>query len=104
MNSAHARNSDPITSHKAADSVNNITDLQNRILQLFESAKNGYTDEELVRQYAKDFGSYFPSSDSSIRSRRHELEVKGFLRDSGQKRLTKMGRESVVWANWQLNL
>ena len=94
---AHARNSDPLTSHKAADSVDGVTELQDRILQLFELANNGFTDEELVRRYIRDFGSFYPASESSIRSRRSELVQRGFLRATEARRLTKMGRESTVW-------
>jgi len=94
---AHARNSDPQTSRDAANSVDGVTELQGRLLQLFDSASVGYTDEELIRSYASAFGSYFPASESSIRSRRSELVTKGFLRDSEKRRLTKMGGKSTVW-------
>jgi len=94
---AHARNSDPQTSRDAANSVNNVTDLQARLLQLFEKPHVGYTDEELIREYAKSYLSWFPASESSIRSRRSELVHRGELRASELKRLTKNDRPSTVW-------
>ena len=94
---AHARNSDPQTSRDAADSVNNVTELQARILQLFEKPHGGYTDEELIREYTKSYSTWFPASESSIRSRRSELRDLGQLRATELKRPTKNGRLSTVW-------
>ena len=99
---AHARNTDPQTSHDAAESVKNLSETQSRILNLFELPNNGYTDEELISSYFKHYGYWFPASDASIRSRRAELVKRGELRDSGQKRLTKLGRGTTVWTTWRL--
>ena len=93
---AHARNSDPQTSHDAADSVQDLTEVQNRIMQLFDKY-HSMSDEELIVAYAKQFASYFPSSESSLRSRRSELTHKGFLVDSGRKSVTKAGRATTIW-------
>lgn len=101
---AHARNTDIRTSHDAADSVEDLTALQNRIMSLFGGIGNGLTDEELIRAYARAYGSFYPSSDSSIRSRRSELVHTQFLRDSGDKRLTKAGRATTVWRLWSVLL
>ena len=97
---AHARNTDPQTSHNAAESVKDLTGVQSRILKLFELPNNGYTDEELIRAYQKSYGSFFPATESSIRSRRSELVHRQYLRDSGEKRLTKAGRGTTVWQLW----
>lgn len=101
---AHARNTDIQTSHDAADSVKDLTEVQNRILKLFELPNQGFTDEELIRAYNKAYGTFFPASESSIRSRRSELVHRQYLRDSGQKRLTKAGRGTTIWQLWSVLL
>lgn len=94
---ARARLTDPQTSHDAAKSVKDLTGVQMRILKLFELPHAGYTDEELVLAYQKSYGSFFPATDASIRSRRSELVHRQYLVDSGEKRLTKAGRGTTVW-------
>jgi hypothetical protein len=97
--SAHARKSDPYTSHLAAAAVvMDTTTLQIRILSVFEYAMNGLTDEELVKNYQRMWGVSFPATDSSIRSRRSELVNKGNVIDTGKTRLTKAGNKSIVWS------
>ena len=102
MTTAHARNSDPATSHLAAESVKDTSELQRRILYLFGEAENGLIDEDLVRIYAQTFGSRYPATESSLRSRRSDLHHNGRLReaklhDKILTRKTKAGRESTVW-------
>jgi hypothetical protein len=94
---AHARSYDPQTSHDAAESVWNLTGVQERILALFEYRENGYTDEELIQDYFKAHRHLFPATDSSLRSRRSELVHRGELTDTGVKRLTRVGRKTTVW-------
>lgn len=94
---ARARRTDPRTSHDAANSVKDLTGVQERILKLFELPHSGYTDEELVLAYQKSYGSFFAATDASIRSRRSELVHRQYLVDSGQRRLTKANRGTTVW-------
>ena len=95
---ARARLTDPQTSHDAANSVKDLTGVQERILKLFELPHAGYTDEELIRAYNSAYGYHFPATESSIRSRRSELVHRQYLADSGQRRLTKAGRGTTVWS------
>ena len=94
---AHARSFDPKTSHDAAESVSNLTGVQDRILALYYYRANGYTDEELIEDYNRAHRHLFPATESSLRSRRAELVVKGQLMDTGVKRLTRAGRKTTVW-------
>ena len=97
MSTAHARRSDPSTSHLAAVAVGNTTQLQRHILILFEFAHDGLNDEQLIAMYDNAYSLAFPAAESSIRSRRSELGVKGYLVDSGKTRPTKSGNKSIVW-------
>ena len=99
MSTAHARKSDPITSHLAADAVGDTTPLQRRILTLFEVSHIGLNDEQLIVMYKSAFGHVWPATESSLRSRRNDLVVKGHLRDSGQTRPTATGHKSIVWVD-----
>lgn len=93
---AHARNSDPETSHKAAASVKGISPLKQRILKVFRLA-GWLTDEELIANYRKVYGEASLSSDQSIRSRRADLTKEGLIRDSGHLRKSRLGNDSTVW-------
>jgi hypothetical protein len=97
---ARARNTDPQTSHKAAAGIQNITQLQGRIMEVFMDApmhSMGYTDDELIKEYGRMWGNFFPSSDASLRTRRSELVARKLIKDSGQKRPSKNGHDSTVW-------
>ena len=96
MASAHARRSDPLTSHLAAASVMDLTATQLYILESFGNG-NGFTDDELIKYYGSTYGRVHPASDSSIRSRRSELVDRGKLVDTGRTRPTAFGRASTVW-------
>ena len=97
MSTAHARNTDPATSHAAAEAVGDTTPLQRRLIVLFEFAHDGLNDEQLVMNYKNAYGIAFPSTESSIRSRRSDLVAKGYLIDSGKTRPTLHGNKSIVW-------
>lgn len=96
MASAHARRSDPFTSHAAAASVLDLTATQRYILEAFGNG-NGFTDDELIKYYGSTYGLVHPASDSSIRSRRSELVDMGKVMDTGSTRPTPFGRASTVW-------
>lgn len=88
-----ARNTDPGTSWAAAKSVVDVRESQWRVYLAFLDA-DGFTDEELI---AHARGLAWPMSDSGIRTRRHELVTKGWLCDTGERRLTAAGRHTIVW-------
>lgn len=86
---AHARNSDPITSLEAADSVFDITGAQTKVLEAFR--RHGpMTDEQL---FALGLGL----SPSGTRSRRSELVDRRLVEDSGMKTVTASGRRTIIW-------
>ena len=92
----HARYTDPYTSHLAAASVNNVTELQSRILTLFQENLGGMTDEEMILLYAKNYGRWFPATDSSLRSRRAQLRDQGVLGEVGVE-VNERGRKTILW-------
>lgn len=93
---AHARNSDPATSHYAAESVSNITEVKRRILQTFEKY-GAMTDEQLIENYNKLWGNSFKASVSGLRSRRCDLVREGYLQETAIHGTTSNGRKSTVW-------
>ena len=95
MSSVHARNSDPLTSHEAAESVKDTTPLQERILGLFME-HGAMIDDEMIQAYKSQFGHWWPATDSSLRSRRSDLHYAGKVVERGTK-LNKRGRKSILW-------
>lgn len=93
---AHARTSDPVTSHEAARSVSNITGTQQGILDLLRTP---LCDSELIVAYRLgiEIGVMPFSSESGIRSRRAELVAKGLVTATGEYRLSTAGRRMIVW-------
>jgi hypothetical protein len=91
---AHARTSDPETSHEAAASVGEVRLSQTYVYTVLSHAGPS-TDEELVRRYA---ASPHPmQSPSGIRSRRAELARLGMVEFTGEKRRMSTGRLARVW-------
>ena len=92
---AHARNSDPWTSHAAARSldVERLRETQKAVLACF--VKRGkMCHEQLVERY----GPGPPlQSVSGLRTRCHELVDAGYLRDSGKTIILASGRSSIIW-------
>lgn len=96
---AHARRTDPGTSHAAAKSVKNQTETHDRILELFERFGDA-TDEDLLVYWRqlRSLEENWPSiSPSGLRSRRAELVALGLVRDSGHRSTTESGRSCIVW-------
>jgi len=93
---AYARTTDPITSHEAADSVENITETQETILSLLRTPM---CDLELIMAYrlANEIGKAPYASESGIRSRRAELVHKNLVDHTGEFRLSPSGRRMMVW-------
>jgi hypothetical protein len=92
--SAHARRTDPWTSHAAADSLTSdkIRRSQDAVLR-FLRERGGMDDGTLVAAY--DLQP--PQSPSGLRTRRAELVSRGLVRDSGRTITTTSGRKSIVW-------
>jgi hypothetical protein len=90
-----ARKTDPYTSHDAARSVKNFTEVQTVIYELLNTPM---TDEDLVPQYEQlmNFGTAPLASPSTIRTARHHLVDKGFIIDVGEGQ-SRFGRKALIW-------
>ena len=100
MTEAHARSTDPSTSHEAAASISSdkIRASQDAVLRLLLKYPGGMTDVDLVRRYGEQRDAEFPpQSPSGIRTRRHELVELEKVRDTGWKRKLPSGRSAIVW-------
>ena len=86
---AVARATDPLTSHEAAWSITDLSDLQTRVLDLLVDAQIALTDEQLVDLYEDRFGQVSPST---VRTRRRELEDMGAVVAVDTAGRTKGGR------------
>lgn len=93
---AHARTSDPDTSHAAADSITDITARQNAVLQVMHNAAAPLTDPQLAELY-DETGGLPPQSQSGLRTRRAELVRLGRVRDSGGHMPLPSGRHAIAW-------
>ena len=103
---AHARTTDPATSHAAAQSLGDLTASQMAVLLVMQvlSFRRG-TDVEIVARYnavsQMDGTVIVRQSPSGIRSRRAELVKMGKVRDSGMTKLymSPGGRASrhIIW-------
>lgn len=91
---AHARSTDPDTSHEAAASIKDLRQSQFKVWMLFGAFPDGATDEELLDR-ARQIG--FLISDSGLRTRRSELVRQGLVEWSGEKKWTTSGRRTRVW-------
>lgn len=95
---AHARHSDPHTSHEAAKTVRGITESQERILEII-TYFGPLSDETIAVHYARmaDLNRWKLMSPSGLRSRRAELVAQGKVRDSGRRGTTASGRATTIW-------
>lgn len=93
---AHARTTDPSTSHEAAESITSdrISEVQKRIINVFDEL-GPMADESLVACY--DPYDRHPATDASIRSRRAELVRLGKVVASGEFGTTPRGRRCIIW-------
>jgi len=91
-----ARNTDPVTSDLAAESVRQVTATQTAILNLLGIPS---TDQQLVERYRQEAASNRAprASESGIRTRRAELVERGLVEDSGYRVRTEAGRHAIVW-------
>lgn len=90
---AHARGTDPDTSHEAARSLSpRLRQLQALVLDFAADQPDGFTDIDL--------NQHFDTHSSTYRTRRSELVEQGYIRDSGERRAygaNGTGRRHVIW-------
>lgn len=93
---AHARNSDPSTSHvAAAHASRDMTANQAAVLEAFKRCE-AMTDVELVEFYGQ--ASDLPQqSESGLRTRRSELVIAGYVEDSGSKKVVSGHDPAIIW-------
>lgn len=92
---AHARNSDPATSHAAAERVRDLNATQRLVLRVL--ADIGPSTDERLAAYWREH-EITSISPSGLRTRRSELVDTGHVVDTGQLQLTDAGHSSIVWA------
>ena len=87
---ALARNSDPDTSKEAAESLGDLTDLENKVYEAIASygAEGCIADEVLVRLPGMAWKSVSP--------RFRPLKDKGYVVNTGEKRKGASGRNQIV--------
>lgn len=91
---ARARLTDPETSHEAAASLRDLRDSQVQVYQIIATAPSPVSDEDL--SYMAQMQGYRFSA-SGLRTRRSELVRLGWVRDSGQRSVTRSGRRTILW-------
>ena len=89
---AHARRTDPETSHKAAASVENLTSKQAAILEMLRMGPA--CDSEI---YDRLWKAGYKMSDSGARTRRDELVERGLVEFADRYVTLKSGSRSRVW-------
>jgi len=97
---AHARRTDPATSHEAAASIvsDKIRASQDAVLKIL--ARYGpLTDERIAEVYRLHGESMrLPAqSPSGLRTRRKELVDRGLVVDSGGSARSASGRRVIIW-------
>lgn len=94
---AHARRSDPSTSHAAAASLepDELRESQLAVLRVFQITGGRLHDDQMIAAYS-ELGMK-PQSVSGLRTRRSELVDRGLVRDSGDRVRLVSGRLSIVW-------
>jgi len=92
---AHARATDPETSHDAAASLSpkRLRDSQREVFDLFVMY-GSMTDPMLQRAAVIEKVEQSPSG---LRTRRKELVDAGLVEDTGRRQKTKSGRKATVW-------
>lgn len=88
-----ARTTDPTTSHEAADSVRDITLVQEWVVRALRRPAD---DTELIARY-RNLKRAPRASESGLRTRRAELVAKRVIIDSGKRTTLESGRSAIVW-------
>ena len=98
---AHARRTDPSTSHEAARSVHGLTERREAVLRILRE-RGPMTDSRMVAAYLEErdqdpLAREWPQqSVSGLRTRRAELVDDGLVVPVGESR-TPAGRRAIVW-------
>lgn len=93
---AHARRTDPLSSHLAAERASQrLTDVQDRVLTLLR-IRGPATDDQIIERF-RDYWPEIKVSDQSIRSRRSELVRKALVAHSGDFGPSPHGQRARVW-------
>ncbi len=94
---AHARRTDPDTSHQAAASisVDDLRESQRRVWRVIHNW-GPLTDTDLCRLYRETVPAP-KQSDSGLRTRRRELVDAGLVFDSQRQQQLASGRWSIMW-------
>jgi hypothetical protein len=90
----HVRTTDPGTSWAAANSLVDVTVVQQRVYALHWLHPGGLTDEELLRLYVAKHGV---TAESTPRKRRCDLTHMGIIEDTGLRRVLSSTRMGIVW-------
>ena len=97
---AHARRTDPQTSHDAARSIG-APELRLSLSAVLDviADRGPMDDRALIAAYFRDIdtGVRPMQSESGIRSRRAELVDRGLVRDTGERVTLPTGRKAIVW-------
>lgn len=91
---AHARRTDPETSHAAAASLT-PTALRASQSEVLNILRQGPMHDQRIAQVAMDW--HTKQSPSGLRTRRRELVDAGLVEDSGRRETLTSGYKSVVW-------
>lgn len=92
---AHARTTDPETSHEAAASVEHLRVKQQEVLRCLQNMDGYGSDDEIAMFYNR--GDYVEQSPSGLRTRRKELQRAKLVRDSGKRTYNVRNRRVIVW-------
>lgn len=90
---ARARKTDPITSHEAAASLTDVTEIQRYVLKALNKPR---TDKQIVQAYLNMKYAPQVGDESTIRSRRNELTKAGLIRNSGKYDYSG-ARRMIIW-------
>lgn len=92
---AHARRTDPGTSHEAAAAATLGIERQRKLVEAFAKGRGerGFMDIELEEAHPNE-------SDSGLRTRRSELTARNIILDSGRRdRAPQSARKRIVWVH-----
>jgi hypothetical protein len=97
---ALARTSDPHTSHTAAAHITpRAGTIRAEVLDIAKGLPHGFTHRDMVAhyQYRVRHMDAPPTTDSSVRTRVHELVQAGDIHDSGRLVTSPHGRSEIIW-------
>lgn len=96
-----ARRTDPTTSHLAAQKVQpraaTIREIVFKIASTTSFETDGFTLRRMCARYVTLYGDSHPATDSSIRTRVHELVQEGYIEDTGERTKSPTGRAEIIW-------